>query len=229
MIDHRQIRAARALLNWSQPDLARAAGLATSSVKNVESECSSARRETLAQIFDAFDGNGVEFMPGIGVRLKNQIVAVHADKFATKAMLDDIYTHVQAAALREVCIIGLDENFSVDMDGAQLITSHIERLNKAAVTQRILVREGESRFLANADCYRWLPKRYFTHQSPIYIYGDRIATLTGSLRRRATIIEARQSAQHMRMLFDLLWDCVGMAPSANPDSADEKVRARAAG
>ncbi|MFX8860266.1 helix-turn-helix transcriptional regulator, partial [Acinetobacter baumannii] len=64
MIDIRQIRAARALLNWSQADLARASSMATSSIKNVESESSSARRETIAQIRDTFTLNGVEFLPG---------------------------------------------------------------------------------------------------------------------------------------------------------------------
>ena len=47
MIDYRQIRAARALLNWSQADLARASGLATSSVKNIESERGSLKRRTV--------------------------------------------------------------------------------------------------------------------------------------------------------------------------------------
>ena len=48
MIDHRQIRAARALLNWSQADLARASDMATSSIKNIENENSSSRKESLA-------------------------------------------------------------------------------------------------------------------------------------------------------------------------------------
>ena len=60
-------------------------------------------------------------MPGTGVRLKNDIVAVYDGKRATAALLDSIYTHVQAAPEREVCIIGLDEAFSVDTDGPQLI------------------------------------------------------------------------------------------------------------
>ncbi|MGO9547299.1 MAG: helix-turn-helix domain-containing protein [Rhodomicrobium sp.] len=212
MIDHRQIRAARALLNWSQSDLARAATMATSSIKNIESESSSARRETLAQIRSAFDDNGIEFMPGTGVRLKNDIVAVHDGKRATAALLDNIYTHVQAAPEREVCITGLDEAFSVDTDGEQLLTSHIDRLARAGVRERILLCEGDMRFLNAPECYRWLPRAYFTRNAPIYVYGDRIAVHSGSLRRRTIIVEARPLAQHMRMIFSLLWDCVSTAP-----------------
>ena len=176
MIDHRQIRAARALLNWTQSDLARAAAMATSSVKNIESESSSARRETLAQIHSAFDDNGIEFMPGTGVRLKNDIVAVHDGRRATAALLDSIYTHVQTAPEREVCITGLDEAFSVDTDGEQMLTSHIDRLARAGVRERILLCEGDTRFLNAPECYRWLPRAYFTRNAPIYVYGDRIAS-----------------------------------------------------
>jgi len=212
MIDYRQIRAARALLSWSQADLARAANMATSSIKNIESESSSARKDTIAQIFGAFDLNGVEFMPGTGVRLKNDIVAVHDGKRATAALLDSIYTHAQTAPEREVCIIGLDETFSIDTDGAQLLTRHIERLNAVGVRERLLICEGDMRFVNTPDCYRWLPRAYFTRIAPIYVYGDRIAIYSGSLRRRTIIIEARPLAQHMRMIFALLWDCVSTAP-----------------
>ena len=212
MIDHRQIRAARALLNWSQSDLARAAQMATSSIKNAESENSSARKETLGQILDAFDLNGVEFTPGTGLRLKTDVVAVHDGRRATTALLDSIYTHAQAAPDREVCIIGLDETFSVDTDGANVLMGHINRLKAAGVQERILICEGDTRFLNAPECYRWLPRSYFTRNSPIYVYGDRVAIHSGSLKRRTIIIEARPLAQHMRMIFSLLWDCVSKIP-----------------
>jgi transcriptional regulator with XRE-family HTH domain len=211
MIDHRQIRAARALLNWSQVDLARASGLATSSIKSIET-AASARRETLELIESAFECNGIEFLPGSGVRLKHPAVAVHEDRHATAALLDDIYGHVQAAPDREVLIIGLDETFAMETDGAGLLSAHVARLTAAGVRQRILVCEGDTRFLTSPECYRWLPRRYFMRHAAIYIYGDRIAVHMGSLRRRAIIIEARPLAQHMRTLFALLWEEVSSVP-----------------
>ena len=147
MIDFRQIRAARALLNWSQADLARAADMATSSIKNIESESSTARKDTVEQITAAFDQNGVEFLPGSGVRLKNDIVAVHDGKRATTALLDDIYAHVQSSRTREVCIIGLDETFSVETDGLLPIARHVDCLTQAGIGERILVSEGDTRFI----------------------------------------------------------------------------------
>lgn len=212
MIDYRQIRAARALLNWSQPDLARAAGLATSSIKNIESETGIARKETLEQILDAFDRNGIEFTPGSGVRLKNHIITVHDDRRATTELLDDIFRHALASREREVLILGLDEGFSIDTDGKLLLEAHVARLTDAGIRERILVCEGDTRYLNTPDSYRWLPQAYFTHHAPIYVYGDRVAIHSGSLRRRTCILEHRPLAQHLRMTFELLWDEVAFEP-----------------
>ena len=223
MIDFRQIRAARALLNWSQAELARASGMAKSSIKNIESESASARKETLTQIHDAFDCNGIEFTPGTGVRLKNDIVAVYDGKRATTALLDNIYAHVQTSIEREVCIIGLDEAFSVETDGAQVLANHIERLTKAGIRERILICEGDTRFLNAPESYRWLPRQYFTRNAPIYIFGDRIAIHSGSLKRRTIIIESRALAQHMRMVFTLLWDRASVAPRQVGDAEPFKA------
>jgi transcriptional regulator with XRE-family HTH domain len=228
MIDFRQIRAARALLNWSQADLARAAHMATSSIKNIERESSTSRKETLELIRDAFEQNGIEFLPGTGVRLRNDIIAVHDGKKATIALLDNIYAHVQPAAEREVCIIGLDEAFSIDTDGRQILARHLERLAAAGIKERILICEGDMQVLNLHECYRWLPRQYFSRNAPIYIYGDRVAIHSGSLKRRTIIIEARQLAQHMRMLFSLLWDRASIAPAFD-SNLELAPRARAAG
>lgn len=212
MIDYRQIRAARALLNWSQVDLARAADIATSSIKNVENESATARKETLAQIAEAFDLNGIEFTPGNGVRFKSDIVAVHDGKRATSALLDSIQRHAPASPDREVCILGLDEAYSLEVDGDACLRTHIDRLTKAGVRERILICEGDTRFLNDPDCYRWLPRDYFSRSSPIYIYGDHVAIHSGSLRRRTIILEAKPLAQHLKKLFCLLWNEVAFAP-----------------
>lgn len=214
MIDYRQIRAARALLNWSQPDLARASDLATSSVKNVESECGTARKETLEAICDAFERNGVEFMAGSGVRMKSNSVLVHESRDATVQLLDTIYRHAAVSPEREVCILGLDETYSVETDGLLPIINHVGRLREAGIRERILIREGDTRFLNTPDCYRWLPAGYFNRNAPIYIFGDRVAVHSGSLRRRTVIIESRPLSQHLKALFNLLWDEVALLPGS---------------
>jgi transcriptional regulator with XRE-family HTH domain len=77
MITPGQIRAARGLLNWTQAQLARAAGLSQVAVKNLERGRTDARASTLTAIQEAFDRADVVFLDrgdirngGSGVRFK---------------------------------------------------------------------------------------------------------------------------------------------------------------
>lgn len=58
MIDRNHIKAARALLDWSQPDLARAAGLSISTIATIEQGRNMPDR-TAKKILDAFAQAGV--------------------------------------------------------------------------------------------------------------------------------------------------------------------------
>jgi transcriptional regulator with XRE-family HTH domain len=77
MIIPGQIRAARGLLNWTQVQLARAAGVSEVAVKNLERSRTDPRASTLTAMQEAFDRAGVVFLDpgdtrnrGSGVRLK---------------------------------------------------------------------------------------------------------------------------------------------------------------
>jgi transcriptional regulator with XRE-family HTH domain len=77
MIYSSEIRAGRALLGWSQLDLARAASLGVATVRRLESAGDQIRgaAETIWKIQKALEAAGVEFLPaqegsGPGVRLR---------------------------------------------------------------------------------------------------------------------------------------------------------------
>ena len=76
MITSTQIRAARALLDWSRSDLAAESGLSFSSMMRLESAdgVPSANIKTLEAIKKAFEKQGIEFIgtpeSGAGVRFK---------------------------------------------------------------------------------------------------------------------------------------------------------------
>jgi len=75
MIDDRQIRAARALVGWSQSDLAEASGLSLPTVKRMETlgpgRSSAANVDAVEK---ALGAAGIAFIPenggGVGVRLR---------------------------------------------------------------------------------------------------------------------------------------------------------------
>lgn len=206
LLECSQIRAARALLNWSQSDLAKAAHMANSSIKNIENENTSARRDTIEQIRAAFESNGVEFLPGSGVKLKTDIVSIIIGKAATAALYDSIYTTAHASPDREVLVLGLDEALSVQYDGLSRIEDNNARLKRADIKQKILANEGTTEFLGEPSCYRLLPRERFGRTIPVYIYGDKVATYTGTLRRRTIIIEDKALAQLQRSVFHSLWN-----------------------
>lgn len=74
MVSSRQIRAARALLGWSQQDLADKAVLSLNAVKRLENGQVDPRLSTVLAVRKALEGAGVEFLfpgreKGEGVRM----------------------------------------------------------------------------------------------------------------------------------------------------------------
>jgi transcriptional regulator with XRE-family HTH domain len=71
-----QCRAARGLLDWSQQELADAAGVGIVTVRQLEAGANQPRRATLEVIRRALESAGVEFIQedsaGPGVRLKKR-------------------------------------------------------------------------------------------------------------------------------------------------------------
>jgi predicted transcriptional regulator len=63
MISNRQIRAARALLGWSQTQLSRAAGVSLMTIKRLEAsdDALQARFSTVMKVKDAVERAGIEF------------------------------------------------------------------------------------------------------------------------------------------------------------------------
>ncbi|RVG50564.1 MULTISPECIES: helix-turn-helix domain-containing protein [Sinorhizobium] len=76
MITPAQIKAARAMLDWKQTDLAAAAGLSEMSVKNVEKGQKDSRMSTIQAIRSALESAGIIFIDqngnGPGVRLRDR-------------------------------------------------------------------------------------------------------------------------------------------------------------
>jgi DNA-binding XRE family transcriptional regulator len=61
-LDIRKIRAARALLDWRQDDLAKKAKLSTITVKNIERGATQPRPETALKIRQALESSGIKFV-----------------------------------------------------------------------------------------------------------------------------------------------------------------------
>lgn len=66
MITASQCRAARGLLDWSQQELAKQAGVGVVTIRQLEASSHEPRRATLDVIRRAFEAAGVDFIEGDG-------------------------------------------------------------------------------------------------------------------------------------------------------------------
>jgi DNA-binding XRE family transcriptional regulator len=65
-----QCRAARALLNWTQEELAKKVGVALRTIRDFENERRQPLKVVRSSIQQAFEQAGIEFLESEGLRLK---------------------------------------------------------------------------------------------------------------------------------------------------------------
>ncbi len=219
MINAKQIRAARALLNWNQTQLADMAGVARSSIKNIENELTAPRADSAQAIQEAFENHGVEFLPGSGVRLRNEMVTVLEGPDANNKLLEDVYATMSTCG-GEVLITGLKEFTDKNSQDYQRVAKHIERLARINVTERVLLEEGDTDFISPWESYRWIPQKYFS-TTPFQLYGDKLALISWGPPQQIVIIENALFAASFRNLFNFAWDRAVLPPKPATPAKDK--------
>lgn len=207
MITAKQLRAARALLSWSQSDLGKQSGIAVPTIANIETESTVARKDTLAALQKTLEDNGIEFLPGNGVREKDKIITVYEGDEAEEQLLNDIYeTMLKEGEGSEVLIYGLEEmDPKKEPQAFALAKAQLDRLAKAGVTERILGREGNTHFIAPWHSYRWVPAEN-GFKTPFFIYGTKIALNKDTSPYKSIVIDDYLFADTCRHLFNFAWN-----------------------
>ncbi len=206
MIEPAQIRAARALLDWTIEDLAKASGLNKDSIKNAERSHTQPRTTTMAAIRDALERSGVVFTEGSGVRLRNEIVRIYEGLPGIEKLYSEIYQQALTAE-KEFVQFGLRyrdiKNFHSDTfikDYSQKMTAIGKNLFRCIVSE-------DERELKKANYARY---RYWAAEKflgvPFYVIGDSliIISLRGD-RSQAILISDKKIAEEYRLNFDVMW------------------------
>ena len=208
LISPAQCRMARALLNWTQPELAERCGLATMTISKFEKDETSTRPEarTLERITSVFEVSGVKFTEAGGAEPRDNLVTILEGEDVNYRVLDDIYHSLKGKKNAEVLIAGLTEvDKNKDKAKYDFLVNHLKRLQEAGITERMLIQEGDTNFVAPVEWYRYLPKDKFTN-TPFQIYGNRIVMKEWGDTQRMVIIEHERFAATLRNLFDLVWE-----------------------
>jgi|ERR1700761_2273193 transcriptional regulator with XRE-family HTH domain len=193
-ITGRQIRAGRALLEWSREDLAEKAGLTVTTVSNIESDARQPQEKTLASIARVFDQHGVEFLDDEGVRIRKKQARFFTGKVGYKQFLDHIYDTVKDGGRIRQFNVNDGKNLSYADDYAAV---HMERMSKIAnLDAQVLTLEGDTNFPARYCTYRWLDKSNKL-SIPYYVYNDFLAQAIYKSDHNIEVISI-----HSRLLSD---------------------------
>jgi len=207
MISVHQIRAARALLNIKQSELALMAGISLASLNNIEREVTVPRTNTLSKIRKALESFGIEFTSQEGVRRRQEqhSVQIFEGYSAIKIWFSDIVEVLKRTEAGTVFLLGIDDkkfsqNHQEDFD------HYLMMLAKNKWREKALICEGDRHLYAPQKTteYRWVSKEIFT-QVPYAVYGDTYAIITWGPPIRLTLIRNQSIADSMRRQFMNHW------------------------
>jgi transcriptional regulator with XRE-family HTH domain len=204
MLSIEQIKAARALLDWTQDELAAAAGLSKPSINTLERRIANPKVETLNAIQKALEKAGVEFTDGPGVKLQSAVLKTRifeGDDALVRLCHDIFDTLVNTGG--ELMISGIAEQ-KYRSRGGKRVLAEIKRRLKHKIKTRLLSCEGDRTFIEPKTHYRWISKKFFP-AVPTYIYDNKYAMFLWGPPQKIILIENAEIADSYRLQFLTHW------------------------
>lgn len=203
MISSKQIKAARALLGWTQTELAEASGLHLNAINKIENDMGEARQSSLGSIKMACEYAGIRFRGQRGVELKEDVfetIRVEGKDFLSR-FIDDVLVCFKNSQDELLCCTP-DEKLFNTLDPSQS-ARYYDRMKKIGFKERILTRQGYNHFAHNAENYRWLAPSALG-KIAYTVYADRVVFTNWDLRE-TLIIRNKPLAETFRSQFEFLW------------------------
>ncbi len=204
MISIEQIKAARALLDWTQDDLANASGLSKPSINILERRISNPKQATMTAIQRALEDAGVEFTDGPGVKLRSSVLKaeIFEGEDSLIRLLHDIFDTLNGTE-NELMIAGVAEKNYKEQGGKTL--ELIEKRIKHRIRTKLISCEGDKSFIEPINHYRWAPEALFP-RTPYYVYDNKYAILLWGPPKKIVLIENSEIAAAMHEQFLALWN-----------------------
>lgn len=212
MLTIEQMKAARALLGWSQGDLADAAHLSKTGIARIENHESRPNSETSFKIMEAFTKAGIEFIGTEGLRRRQINIARYQGQEEFRKFMDEVY-YCARDTKDELCLFNGVPSYIHDACGHDWYAMHAARMKELTKRPRfrIIVRQGERNFIAGGFAeYRWFPHNKFKDKT-IYVYGPNIAFLNfDNADVNVLSIQQKDIADSFRIMFDIAWETVAI-------------------
>lgn len=227
IISPSQSRAARALLNWSQPELAERCGIHVQTISNFEKESSTPSKKTLEKISTVLQRAGIAFLDEDGVKRSQTTIQQYSGADGFRSFMDDVYETSKKFG-GEVCLLNANPDLWIKWLGEDWYYSrHVPRMEKLLdnLNMRITIEEKNYNFIGRRfGEYRWLPKTIWNENS-FYSYGDKIGFMSFENDGvEIFVLQERKFAETFRFLFNLVWNQYSIVPDT-PDHKPQRKRA----
>lgn len=213
LVTPNQIKAGRALINWSAEDLASRSGTTKATISSIETSRTAGSVEVLSRIVYALKAGGVEFTDAGGVEPRQSKIVVYRGHEGFKAFFDDVYEVAKTDEDPDICLTNVKEAEYDQWLGAYE-PIHTNRMTKLEnVKLRVLMKEKDLHLTSTAYCeYRWVPEKRFADVS-LYIYGDKVAFIEFSERDvTVTVVESEAVTEAQRKMFEHAWESASTRP-----------------
>ncbi len=198
-------KAARALLDWHQTDLAEAAHLSLATVNNFERKTGDAREDTLAAIQAAFEEHGIEFQPGGGLRRVDEIAEVLRFSGRTKFITDWTY-YVMRKSLpqgSEILVSSYDEEMWYHPHHLQSTKDFHVWIQESDLRLKALISDKNRSSSHAWHAFRSVPPEVIG-KITYCIYGHEIAFVLWK-KHQVIILHNPAVAETFRNQFNYLW------------------------
>ncbi len=215
-----QIRAARAILDWSLDDLATASEISRPTLARVESGAANPHDDTMRAIRRAFESRDLQFLTDDGVKRNIGTMDRLTGRDALYRFFDDVYDTVKDGG--DLCVSGVNEKLFASFNvSAEAADAHRARMSaiKDKIKFRVLLCEGDYYFRNDSYIqYRWMERAFF-YENPIYLYNNKVAFIKFDNDNLEIVRIAMPSmAAAFRAQFDFIWNH-SKTPPKKKDSA----------
>ncbi|MFI4983686.1 MAG: multiprotein-bridging factor 1 family protein [Rickettsiales bacterium] len=196
-----QIKAARALINWKQHDLAQQLSLTAASVANLESGKTSISIEQMHSIINIFAKQNIEFIED-GVKKSSQQIGTLSAYEGLKLMLDNIYEYCSSDANHAVYLLNYNHVLMHKKLGDYKMF-HVKRMLKLHKTNISSLVAEPSSLACSFIAYR-THKLFLPAGIMLAIVEDQIY-MTDLLGKNCFHIKCQQMAGFFKLVYASLW------------------------
>ena len=197
-----QLKAARALLGWSQGDLAKKSGYSLPAINNIERGLYKAHGTTMDDIIQTFEQNGIQFLDGPGVRLENSDLRIKC--YEGSDSFRHLFKKIGAAleeTEQELLICAIDEKIIKENYAKELL-----KLQKSLKDNPVRILTYKD--FSHAMNFNNFQKRVVKDTMPLlpcFIYAGRVAMVLMDNPIHIAILYNEKLAQDYAKYFDFLW------------------------